>query len=62
MSEVTYECTLCPAKHTAVKDSALALLKLCKSCGEKRYRAGKREQRKVLASTGVVINTGEKHE
>jgi hypothetical protein len=62
MSEVTYECTLCPAKHTVAKDSPLALLKLCKSCGEKRYRAGKLEQRKALASTGAAINTGEKHE
>lgn len=58
MSDVTYDCVLCPAKHTAKRDSALALLKICKGCGEKRYRKGKAEERKAFGdqveTTGVA--------
>lgn len=48
--QVTYDCCLCRSPHTAPKDEALALLKLCRDCGAKRFQAGKREQRKALAA------------
>lgn len=51
-SEVTYSCVTCGATHAAPPDNPLALLKLCHGCGEKRYRKGKAEQRKALASEG----------
>lgn len=59
--EVTFDCVTCGQPHKAPEDNALALLKLCKSCGAKRYRQGKAEQRKGLASNGVAT-TGEKRE
>lgn len=56
--EITYECVTCGDSHKAPEDNALALLKICKSCGEARYRAGKAAQRKALASTDAAT-TGE---
>jgi DNA-directed RNA polymerase subunit RPC12/RpoP len=57
--EVSYECVTCGEQHKAPEDNALALLKLCKGCGEKRYRKGKAEQRKALAPIDAAT-TGEK--
>lgn len=59
MKEVTYNCGTCGKPYTAPEDNALALLQLCKVCGEKRYRKGKAEQRKALASSGAATEPGE---
>jgi DNA-directed RNA polymerase subunit RPC12/RpoP len=59
VAEVTYDCVTCGSSHRAAGDNALALLKICKGCGEKRFRKGKAEQRKALASTDAATVTGE---
>lgn len=43
--DVAYECVRCPAKHTAPRDSALAMLAICEACQAKRYAAGMKAQR-----------------
>lgn len=59
-SEITYECVTCQAKHTAPRDGALALLKLCKTCGTKRYADGKLEQRKKTTPPQAEKPTGDR--
>lgn len=60
MSDTTFSYGTCGAKQAAPRDQTLALLQLCKPCAEKRYRKGKAEERKALASEGAANAMGEK--
>ncbi len=46
-STVTYACVRCPNKHTAPRDSALALLSICEACQAVRFAAGVKKQREA---------------
>lgn len=48
-SEVTYTCTLCPAKCNGDVTSILAMLAVCQACFDKRRAKGLAEQRRAEA-------------